>query len=107
MSATFTPPTRTHDQRMTALENANNIRLARATLKRDIKAKRTSASSVLATPPDWVDTMKLMDLLMALPRVGSVASMRAFRLIEIGPMKTVGGISPRQRRELLRWLHGR
>ena len=45
MSATFTPPTRTHDQRMTALENANHIRLARATLKRDIKAKRTSASS--------------------------------------------------------------
>lgn len=102
-----TAPERSIKQRLEALERANDHRSRRAQLKRDMKAGRKSASVVLASPPEWAETMKVFDLLLAVPRVGRVKVNKELGRVSVAPSKTVGGISPRQRTELLRWLHGR
>lgn len=100
-------PDRSLEQRLAALARANDVRVRRAELKRDLKAGRRTASAVLADPPEWAEAMKVVDVLLALPRWGVVAVRRVCRFVEMSPAKTVGGLSPRQRTELLRWLHGR
>jgi hypothetical protein len=92
---------------MSALDRANDVRIRRATLKRDIKAGRMSASQILAVPRDWAETMRVFDLLMVVPKCGRVKAAKALQVAEVSPRKTLGGISERQRRDLLRWLHGR
>lgn len=100
-------PARSIQQRMDALATANDRRTRRAELKRDMKAGRKSASAILASPPEWAEQMKVIDLLMAVPKWGRVKVNHALRFCQVSPSKTVGGISQRQRQELLRWLHGR
>lgn len=100
-------PERTLEQRFDALAKAQAIRMARAYLKKDIKAGRKSASQILAAPPEYAENMRVIDLLVAIPKWGRYKAEKAMRWIEVAPCKTVAGITPRQRRELLRWLHGR
>ena len=47
-------PERTHEQRMRALRRANEIRSARAQLKRDLKAGKVEDRALLLDPPDYV-----------------------------------------------------
>jgi hypothetical protein len=99
-------------QRMAALAKADRVRLARAQLKRDLKARRVSICDVLADPPEWVETMPVLDLLLAVPKIGRV---KATKMLQRGgisatktvggvSMRTVGGMSERQRVELLAML---
>jgi hypothetical protein len=91
-------PERTLQQRMDALANANVVRLARAQLKRDLKARRVSVCDVLAEPPACAETMKVLSLLLAVPKVGRTKANKILRgCVSISPSKTVGGLSPRQR----------
>lgn len=103
----LTPPERTITQRERALERADEVRLARAQLKRDIRARRLSAAAVLREPPEYLDTMKVWDLLMAAPRVGRVKVNKALTHCRIYQGKTIGGLSERQRGELVELLAGR
>ncbi len=96
-----TAPERSHDQRMDALQRANVIRSARAQLKRDLKAGAVSIADVLHEPPDYVLTAKVYDMLMAVPKLGRVKAMRLLNQCRISQSKTVGGLSDRQRAELL------
>lgn len=100
-------PERTITQRLDALATANRIRSQRAALKRDIHAGRRRACQVLADPPEWVGTMKVVELLLAIPKCGRVNAAHFLRVTEISPVKTLGGLSSRQRQDLLRRLHGR
>jgi hypothetical protein len=100
-------PPRSIEQRLAALERANDVRLRRAQLKRDMKAGRKHASQIIAEPPEWAETMRIVDLLLAVPRWGRTTVGGALKCVEVAPGKHLGGLSPRQRRELLRWLHGR
>ena len=109
MSTTLSPSAfheRTTDQRLLALAMANQTRARRAALKRDLKAGRRSAVSLLADPPDWLATMKVIDLLLSVPKWGRVKSGAILRQNGISPSKTVGGLAPRQRAELVRALGG-
>jgi hypothetical protein len=45
-------PERSLDQRMEALKRANNIRSARAKLKKDLKGGKTSIQSLVHDPPE-------------------------------------------------------
>jgi hypothetical protein len=94
-------PTRSLDQRMEALNRANHIRVRRAQLKRDLKAGRAHISDLLSEPPDEVLTAKVYDMLMAVPRLGRVKATRLLTQCRISQSKTVGGLSDRQRGELL------
>jgi hypothetical protein len=86
---------------MEALKRANDIRVRRAQLKKDLKDGRAQIESVLLSPPDWVETAKVFDMLMAVPKLGRVKAARLLNSCRISQSKTVGGLSERQRAELV------
>jgi hypothetical protein len=94
-------PVRSLDQRMDALKRANDIRVRRARLKKDLKDGRVQIESILNDPPDYVETAKVIDILMAVPKFGRVKAARFLNTCRISQSKTVGGLSDRQRAELV------
>ena len=97
-------PERSLTQRMDALQRANDIRTRRAKLKRDLKAGRAQIHGLLLDPPEYVLTAKVFDLLLAVPKYGRVKVNKVLQLCRISPSKTIGGLSPRQRTELVSML---
>lgn len=57
-------------QPLRALAMANAVRIARAHLKRDVKARVIDICEVIRDPPDFALAMPVTELLKALPRVG-------------------------------------
>jgi hypothetical protein len=98
-------PVRSLDQRMEALKRANDIRVKRAQLKRDLKSGAMSIEGILSDPPEWVSTAKVFDMLMAVPKFGRVKAARFLNQCRISQSKTVGGLSERQRAELIGLFH--
>jgi hypothetical protein len=86
---------------MEALKRANEIRVRRAQLKKDLKDGRLQIEEVLREPPEYVETAKVFDILMAVPKFGRVKAARFLNQCRISQSKTVGGLSERQRAELL------
>ncbi len=99
-----TTPERSLTQRLDALDRANDVRTKRAELKRDLKAGRKSINALLTDPPDYVETAKVFDMLLAVPKYGRVKVTKALRQVAISPSKTIGGLSQRQRDELVAYL---
>jgi hypothetical protein len=98
-------PVRSLDQRMEALKRANDIRVRRAKLKKDLKDGRVQIETILLDPPDYVSTAKVFDMLMAVPKFGRVKAARLLNQCRISQSKTVGGMSERQRGELVSLFH--
>jgi hypothetical protein len=94
-------PAKTLDQRLRALRQANEIRSRRASLKKELASGRVRIEDVLARPPAYAKTAKVQDLLLAVPKVGPARAARLLRRCRIAPSKTVGGMSERQRGELI------
>src|SRR5204863_9008046 len=69
-------PIRSLDQRMEALKRANDIRVKRAQLKKDLKSGDASIEQILRNPPEFVSTAKVFDMLMAVPKFGRVKAAR-------------------------------
>ena len=97
-------PERSLAQRMDALKKANTIRSRRARLKRDLKGGRVKIDGLLLGPPEYLQTAKVFDLLLAVPKLGRVKANRALTHCRISPSKTIGGLSERQRHELVSYL---
>jgi len=98
-------PMRSLDQRMEALRRANEIRVRRAQLKKDLKNGSAQIELILRNPPAYVETAKVFDMLMAVPKFGRVKAARFLNQCRISQSKTVGGLSERQRAELVGLLH--
>ena len=94
-------PVRSLDQRMDALRRANDVRVKRAKLKKDLKDGRVRIETILGNPPEYVETAKVIDILMAVPKFGRVKAARFLNTCRISQSKTVGGLSDRQRAELI------
>jgi hypothetical protein len=94
-------PARSLDQRMEALQRANEIRVRRAKLKRDLKDGHAKIDEILGRPPEYVETAKVLDILMSVPKFGRVKAARLLNQCRISQSKTVGGLSDRQRSELI------
>jgi len=86
---------------MDALARANDIRTRRAQLKRDLKAGRISIHALLEDPPEFLETAKVFDMLLAVPKYGRVKANKVLTTCRISPSKTIGGLSERQRNELV------
>jgi hypothetical protein len=97
-------PERTHEQRMRALRRANEIRTARAQLKRDLKAGKAKVEQLLIDPPEYVLSAKAFDMIIAVPKYGRVKANKILSQCRISPSKTIGGLSERQRGELVAFL---
>jgi hypothetical protein len=100
-------PARSLDQRMEALQRANDVRVQRAQLKRDLKAGQVQIDQILLDPPEFVSTAKVFDMLMAVPKFGRVKAARLLNQCRISQSKTVGGLSERQRTELVELFNHR
>ena len=97
-------PERSLLQRMDALQRANEIRTRRAQLKKDLKGGRVSIHTLLTEPPEYVETAKVFDMLLAVPKYGRVKANKILQQCRISPSKTIGGLSQRQRTELVSLL---
>lgn len=97
-------PDRTLTQRLGALQRANEIRSRRAVLKTDLKEGREQVIDLLADSPEWLKTMKVFDVLLAVPQIGRVKANKILQTCRMSPTKTVGGMSQRQHRELILML---
>jgi hypothetical protein len=108
MSSTLlAAPERSREQRMEALRKANEVRSYRAVVKRELGAGRQPLVPLLSAPPAELETMKVYELLLALPKVGRVKANRVLATCRISPSKTLGGLSERQRGEILGLLRRR
>jgi len=99
-------PERSQQQRMDALRKANDIRSERARVKERLRSGELAITDVLADPPACVHTAKVLDLLLAVPKYGRVKANRLLERCRVSPAKTVNGLTPRQRKELLDMLGG-
>ena len=106
-TSTTAVPTRSRDQRMRALEAANEIRTRRARLKKDLKAGKVQIDALLMDPPEYLGSAKVFDLMLAVPKYGRVKVNRVLNQCRISPSKTIGGLSVRQRAELVALLRRR
>lgn len=99
-------PQRSAEQRRQALALANHVRRERAALKAALKSGSVAIEDLLTARPPVLATAKVADLLLALPQHGPVKVARLLERCRVSPVKTVGGLSERQRGELLASLHG-
>src|SRR6476619_1181075 len=97
-------PERSREQRMRALPRAHEIRSARAQFKRDLKAGKVKIEELLLDPPDYVLSAKAFDMILAVPKYGRVKANKILTQCRISPSKTIGGLSERQRAELVQFL---
>jgi len=97
-------PERSLTQRLDALNRANEVRTRRAQLKKDLKGGRASIHTLLLKPPPYVETAKVIDMLLAVPKYGRVKAGKVLQQCRISPSKTIGGLSERQRTELVSLL---
>jgi hypothetical protein len=79
----------------------------RAPLNTPTKTARAQVARLLADPPDYVGTAKVIDMLMAVPKFGRVKAARLLNQCRISQSKTVGGLSERQRAELVNLFNQR
>lgn len=102
--SSVTTPERSLNQRLDALQRANEVRSKRAALKRDLKSGRQSIDRLLESPPEWLETAKVMDMLLAVPKYGRVRAGKILAQCRVSASKTIGGLTPRQRAELVQAL---
>jgi hypothetical protein len=93
-------------QNMRALGMANEIRLARADVKRRIKDGKESLRDVLTAPPACLERMALEELLRSGRRVGRAKAQRICGRASISPRRQVGALTERQRLVLVDCLPG-
>jgi hypothetical protein len=92
------------ERRLQALASANEVRYARAQLKRDLMAGRVELPDVLSEPPACAQTAMVRDLLLASPGIGPKKADRALSRCGIAHSKAVIGLSSRQRVSLVEFL---
>ncbi len=87
-------------QYMRALERANQVRLARAELKRRVAIGEIDAAEVILDCPWEADSMAVADLLMSQRRWGQTRCRKFLAQIPMSEKKTIGSMTERQRRTL-------
>lgn len=92
--------TTSEPQRLRALERANEIRLARACLKRRIALGEVAAADVLLAPPPETERWPIGELLRSQRRWGSSRCNKFLSRNQISETKPIGTLTDRQRRML-------
>jgi hypothetical protein len=91
---------------MEALARANQVRLARAELKRQVAEGELSVAQVVLECPWEAESMAIADLLMSQHRWGRTRCRRFLAAIPMSETKTIGSMTERQRRALAARLGG-
>src|SRR5262249_42301511 len=90
-----------------ALQVANDVRSARAQLKRDIAAGVLSVADVLVDPPPVAAGISLSALLVSQRGWGRIKSRRFLSSNDVSETRKLGELSQRQRELLAADLHAR
>jgi hypothetical protein len=85
-------------QHLKALQRANEVRLARAALKRRIASGDVTAADVILACPAEVEGMAVSDLLMSQRRWGRTRCRKFLATIPLSESKQIGKLTDRQRR---------
>ena len=93
-------------QHLRALQRANEVRLARAELKRRVSAGELTVSEVVLTVPWETESMTISDLLTAQRRWGHTRCRRFLQGVPMSESKTVGSMTDRQRNAIASMLDG-
>jgi hypothetical protein len=88
-------------QCMQALARANQVRLARAALKRDICAGQRNVTEVILESPWEAESMSLSELLCSQRRWGRARSRKLLASAALSEGKRLGTLTERQRRILV------
>ena len=91
-------------QRLRALERANEVRLARAELKRRIAEKQVSAAEIILRCPWEANSWAVSELLLSQRRWGRSRCRKFLGRNHISEVKTIGALTERQRRMLAEQL---
>jgi hypothetical protein len=94
-------------QRQAALARANEIRLARAQLKRQIAGGDVSAARIILDSPAEASSWAVWELLMSQRRWGTTKCRKFLSTNNIPETKQLGQLTPRQRRVLAEQLEQR
>ena len=92
-SATIAPG----PQHLQALHRANEVRLARAELKRRIATGELTAAEVILESPWEAESMAVADLLMSQRRWGRTRCRKFLGQVPLSETKTIGSMTERQR----------
>jgi hypothetical protein len=87
-------------QHMKALQRANEVRLARAELKRRVADGVVTAGEVVLSTPWEAASMSIGELLVSQHRWGTTRCRKFLAEIGMPETKTVGSMTDRQRRAL-------
>src|SRR3954447_11427910 len=87
-------------QHMRALARANEVRLARAELKRRIAQGELPVADVVLSSPWEAESMTISDLLTSQRRWGTTRCRKLLQCIPMSENKTVGSMTDRQRNAL-------
>ena len=87
-------------QHLQALTRANQVRLARAQLKRRVAYGQITADEVILESPWEAESMTVADLLMSQRRWGITRCRKVLAQIPVSETKTIGSLTDRQRRAL-------
>ena len=87
-------------QHIRALQRANEVRLARAELKRRVARGEVSVADVVLTCPWEAESMTIADLLMSQRRWGVTRCRKLLQHVPMLETKEVGSMTARQRHAL-------
>jgi hypothetical protein len=93
-------------QHLRALARANEVRLARAELKRQVAEGEISAAHVIRECPWEAASMTVADLLTSQRRWGTTRCRKVLQMVPMSENKTVGSMTERQRQALATMLDG-
>lgn len=96
--------TATEPQHLQALARANEVRLARAELKRRVADDSATAVEVILECPWEARSMAVADLLMSQRRWGRTRCRKLLGAVGISEAKTIGSMTDRQRQALAETL---
>jgi len=96
-------PTLTPEQRAAALAKAAEVRKARAELKEQLKAGKTTLPAVLdrAETDDIVGKLKVSAVLQSLPGIGKIRATQIMEKLKIADSRRLRGLGDQQRKALL------
>ena len=107
MDAVTTIPAAKVPQHMQALARANEIRLARAAVKRSVAREETAAARVVRECPWECETMTLAELLTSQRRWGRTRTRKFLFNLGLSENKRLGTLTERQRALLVEELQAR
>jgi hypothetical protein len=97
---------RAERQYMRALERANEVRIARAELKRKVAAGAADVAELVLECPWEAQSMAVSDLLTSQRRWGQTRCRKLLAQVPMSERKTLGSMTDRQRRTLAGLLSG-